>query len=1581
MLALPRPLTHAPAPGRLFAPARLLALAAALLACLHPALAQTPQAVGLDVPRDADTKWDARLGFQPCAGNDAGTVTIGALTGQSNDASLDTVFLCFGDEVAIDHNGDQRLDGDPDAATPAGVGYVWYECRPSAEGPTRIAIEADRCLIDNPGAGPDEASFFITTQGRLDGDQTFRNDGSVQTAFGADLAGAAGAPTLVWFAPATFDALEDGRPKYEGGGACVSVSTGAAFAVVYLNEVTASGLSLTDCGGAFALSGGLPEYDPRARYNVSVVDAADASVAGEILNPDARHGEQLRFRVPAAGTYRILLTDDKGCAEDVFTADIATCTPRPEVRLSVDTAQGAPGATVCLPVRATSGWTDLLDYDFDLAYDLALLRYDGLQNVNPGLLDFQPTANADRLLARRNATTGGPSTLPAGAVLFELCFELLGDEGEFAPVTLVPPTSGGFRFEDAAGSVTPRTSDGGVLISAAGFAVIAEALPGCGGEDVNAFRVKAFGGTAPYTVRYGPQGAPPTQGPLTLSTDDVFVRSPADLTEGAYVIEVTDAAGVTSTRSLDIEDGPELTVNIDIVSALRCRGDETGVLRAIPLLDFSPGGRPEDYAFAWTAGATPLSTAQTLTGLGVGQYTVSVTDARGCTATNVSTVTSPAAISPNALTRDATCTGPADGEIELRPSGGTAPTGDYDYVLTRPNGQIENLRGADATIDGGPGTYEIEVRDANGCRQNTTQTVGVRREVKVTAVIDSVSCFEADDASVLVTGAEGFGGPAQLPFVFNWSGDPRGATNNTNTTSEISALAPGEYVLLAADATGCEARDTFVLSEPDLLVATVIETQDESCTPGGDGFAEVSVTGGTKGAPAYQYDWTAADGSPAGNPVVSASRVEGLGEGRYSVLVTDAHGCTATLDAPVEIGAPTPPAITALEDFRVRCNADADGTLTVATAATEFPIDRIEWDNGGTGATIADLPAGVYVVTVYDEAGCTTVDSAEVTEPGVLTVADTALAGPACFQQGGGEIALTMSGGTAPFTYEWSDGTSGLGANAISGPAITAGSYVVTVVDANDCPSLTEIYTLEEPPSIDPDFSNFQRASCALVVCDGRVTVEAELPGTPGARFDFTWDSGETTASALASTAVALCGGRNAVFIQETSGVCPPQEFPVDIPAPDPIAVTFDTTDARCFGESNGRIDVTGATGGIPGYTYTWTTPAGQRTGTSAVDLPAGTTTLDMRDEEGCPYLDTFRLREPALLTLTNDADRTVNPLCFGYADGEIHLVVGGGNTGTKTLRWNDEPDRDRVSALDLVAGTYIAQVTDRLGCEDEVEVVLTEPSAVTYAFAPYEPIRCFGEFTFVELSDVGGGTGQVDEDYQVSVNGSTFSPIDQRFQVPGGRPLSVRIVDPEGCEANGELLIDEPPAISARLPETLEIELGDSVRLRPSLIAGGAPLLFDSLRWTPDSTLRMYGENGLVNPYAVPLETTAYTLAVGDEDGCSATATVLVRVDRNRNVFIPTAFSPNNDAVNDQLQIFTGPGVAAIESMSIYDRWGELVYEEFDLPTSSFGQTVGWSGDFKGEKVEAGVYVYIAEIRFLDGKEFTYKGSVTVVY
>ena len=1569
---LPRLRTTAPLPAARPLVALALALTAVALAPTR-ALAQVPEAVAAEGWTPLTTPGDDGAKLVPCALNDAGSAIPGAATAMSNDLTFDTVYLCFGDELLIDHNGDQRLGGDPDPSTPGGVGYAWYECRPTIDGPTLGAVAADRCLIDNPGAPPGSPPFFVSTGGRRDGDVLFFNQGAVQTQFNG------GNPYLVWFAPITFDRLEvsgtTSNPRYESGGACVSVSTDAAFAVVYLNEIRTSELSLTNCGGQFRITGGLPGYRSAANYQFEVVNTADPTIRGTVTTPFVTSGGIVRFSVPQAGSYQIRIRDGKACSAATLVANVTACDSPGKITLTVDTIRGAPGSTVCVPLRA-NGFRGVNNFQFGLRFDQALLRFDRFQNVSisPFSQNSEYRVNGNQIIVINPFLGAGPRfNFADGEILFELCFEVLGVEGEFGVVDYTPPLSG-YEFGTDDAFYEYCLNPGGVAITSSPIAVLAgQETFGCGGDNANAFVVRALGGTAPYQVSWQRVGGGAVQGPATITRDNRPFVSPTSLAPGTYDITVRDAAGITVVRRITLADGPALGVIIERVSDLRCNGDQIGALKAVPTLDFTEVDNPDNtYTYRWSTGAT----TQSINGLGTGSYTVTVTDGRGCMASVSNSITAPPRLMLDVTVTDATCVGLRDGAISVMPTGGTSSMGSYDFRITGPSGAVNNAASARLDVNGDPGVYGIVVTDANGCTADATATVGAQRVLSTSPVIDSISCNGANDGQIVLTVGASLG-TANPPFTFAWTGVPAGSVSSTNTVSTVSGLGQGMYRVIARDADGCEVRDDFELTEPNALTLALVSSTDETCDPGSDGTAEVRAAGGVTD-PRYTYTWTDA----AGATVATGPRATGLVAGTYTPVVTDRNGCTATLATPVTIVAPPRPTIDRLDDSSVSCATDTDGVLEVEASAGGAPIVGYRWSNGATTPRVDGLAPGTYTVEIRDGDGCVTTGEATVNAPDPLSVSDSTLVGPSCFQQGGGLIDVTIAGGTGPYTFTWSDGTTGVGASRISGPAITAGGYTLEVVDANGCPPLRRTYVLDDAPSIDPDFTDFQRASCAIEVCDGGVSVTAMLPGTPGATFDFVWESGETTDAAVSSRAIALCGGRNVVTIQETSRACPPQEFTIDIPAPDPIAVQVGTVeDARCFGESTGSITLDDVVGGTPGYTFAWTSSAGTQTGRTAIDLPAGIVELEIRDSDGCPYRDQFIISEPPLLTLAIDGDGTADPSCNGETDGRINLLVAGGNPGGgQTIRWSDDPSRNSVQASNLPAGTYTAQVTDRKGCTAEIEVTLVEPDAITFTFEPFAELACFGDLADLRIATVAGGNGMAPEDYQISVGGSSFQTVDQVFQVPGGTPLPVTVVDPTGCIGADEVLVPSPPAITVRLPETVEVELGDSVRLRPSIFPGGAPIVFDSIRWSPDSTLSFAAGNR-TDPYAGPLATTTYTIFVSDESGCTQTASVVVEVDRNRNVYIPNAFSPNGDATNDEWQIYTGPGVRSIDFVQVFSRWGELMYEATDVPLNPFGQAPGWDGTFRGRIVEVGTYVYIASVTFLDDRVLIYKGDVNVVY
>ena len=134
-------------------------------------------------------------------------------------------------------------------------------------------------------------------------------------------------------------------------------------------------------------------------------------------------------------------------------------------------------------------------------------------------------------------------------------------------------------------------------------------------------------------------------------------------------------------------------------------------------------------------------------------------------------------------------------------------------------------------------------------------------------------------------------------------------------------------------------------------------------------------------------------------------------------------------------------------------------------------------------------------------------------------------------------------------------------------------------------------------------------------------------------------------------------------------------------------------------------------------------------------------------------------------------------------------------------------------------------------------------------------------------------------------------------------------------------------------------------------------------------------------SPFVIePLEDTEYTFTVIDENGCTATAQVLVEVDKNRNVYIPNVFSPNGDGFNDEFRIFACTGVEDINFVRIYDRWGELIYEDDDLPPDCIGGSQLWDGRFNGKTMNPAVFVYIIEVEFIDGITLLYRGDLTLL-
>lgn len=446
----------------------------------------------------------------------------------------------------------------------------------------------------------------------------------------------------------------------------------------------------------------------------------------------------------------------------------------------------------------------------------------------------------------------------------------------------------------------------------------------CNGASTGSISLIMTGGNTPYSYAWSNGGS---------------TASITGLAAGAYSVTVTDAAGCgTLNYSFTISEPTALVASIGSTANVSCNGDNTGSASA------SATGGIGPYTYAWSNGATTASN----TGLMAGTYTVTVTDASGCTDTEIVTITEPTALVASiGSSTNVLCNSGSNGSATATASGGTAA-----YTFLWSNGS------STATVTGlSAGTYTVTVTDANGCTD--TDIVTISEPAALVANVTSsnnASCNGSNDGAATASAA---GGTA--PYSFSWS--------NGASTAGATGLIAGSYTVTVTDANGCTDTDVVNITEPAILVASISGNVNVSCNGGANGSLTASATGGTT---AYTYLWS--DGS-------TAATASGLSAGTYTVTITDANGCSDTESAIV-----TEPTLLLLSTsaVNVTCNGGLDGAidLTVSGGTTSYTFS---WSSGAVTEDINSIAAGTYTVTVTDANGCSDNTSETLSEPAVLT--------------------------------------------------------------------------------------------------------------------------------------------------------------------------------------------------------------------------------------------------------------------------------------------------------------------------------------------------------------------------------------------------------------------------------------------------------------------------------------------------------------------------------------------------------------------------------------------------------------------
>ncbi len=1040
----------------------------------------------------------------------------------------------------------------------------------------------------------------------------------------------------------------------------------------------------------------------------------------------------------------------------------------------------------------------------------------------------------------------------------------------------IGPGSYGVTITDANGctnnSFTANISQPAAALSVTGITTNIS----CFGGNNGAVDITVNGGTTPYSYNW-------TTG---AGTQDI-----SGLLAGNYAVTVTDANGCTATFSTSVTQPPANLSVTGIATNINCFGGNTGGI------DITPAGGSPGYTYNWSTGAG----TQDVAGLIAGPYTVTVTDANGCTVSYSATLTQPAAaLAVNGTSTNVNCFNGSNGTIDITPTGGTGP---YTYLWNTGAG-TQDLNGLIA------GTYNVTVTDANGCTNNafsatiTQPVVGV----SITGITTNVNCFSTGTGSIDITPSGGTPG-----YTYNWS---TGAG-----TQDVSGLLAGNYSVTVTDANGCTSTYSATITQPSSLVVVLGNSTNISCFGGNNGSLNIIPSGGT---PGYTFIWS--NGATTQN-------IAGLTVGTYSVVVTDANGCTAsytnTITQPA--AAVTVTGITT----NVSCFGGNTGAVNI-TPSGGTPGYTYNWSTGAGTQDISGLPVGTYTVTVYDAMGCSNTSfSATVTQPAAALAVTGTSTNINCFGGNTGSVDITPTGGTPGYTYNWSTGA---GTQDISG--LSAGTYTVLVTDANGCTNNSYSVTITQPAA-----ALGVTGTSTNILCYGGSTGTIDLTvngGTPG--YTYNWSTGASTQD-LAGIPV----GTYTVTVTDANG-CTNTSFTTTLTQPQhALTVAGLTTNVSCYGTNLGSINVS-TVGGTPPYTFLWNTGA---TTEDLSNLSPGTYSLTVTDANGCVDNSfSTTISQPSAALGLNGV--TINPACLGSATGSINITPSGG-VSPYIYNWSTGADSEDI--FNLNGGTYSVTVTDANGCTIGADYTLVDPPGVIVTPTVVSS-SCFGILDGSISLVVTGGVSPYN--YLWS-NGSTAPAI---FAITAGN-YSVTVTDANGCTTTASYVVPSTSLLNVNMvPDSVYlIWLGESVDLNAYAYGGTGNLTYS---WNPPQGLSC---TDCSNPTASPTINTQYAVTVTDENGCIATATAFIEL--MSAMYVPNTFTPNGDGTNDFFNAYS-ESVKKF-SMRIFDRWGEEVFASANI-------NVGWNGLYKGLEAKQDVYVYRIEATFLNGKYQELIGQVNLI-
>ncbi len=875
-----------------------------------------------------------------------------------------------------------------------------------------------------------------------------------------------------------------------------------------------------------------------------------------------------------------------------------------------------------------------------------------------------------------------------------------------------------------------------------------------------------------------------------------------NLTVGSHEVKVRDDNACEASIIIIIIEPVELLSFIGSETSIDCNGNNNGAV----VIESSGGTSPFTYSFN---GGT-YSSNNVFENLAAGVYAVTTRDNNLCEHSFDVTVTEPSVLEMTVETQtDITCFGEEDGLIELSGQGGT---GDLTYQIN-----TQGFQNSPVFNNLSQGTYNLEVKDENGCITSTSVEISEPQEVQIALTNQMNASCSNSTGAITINVSGGVGTPT-----INFNGS---SVNGNSATFEN--LGVGIYPIVVTDENNCESNSSVEITGGSAVELQITNTQNILCNGGTNGMIEAQSSGGSGN---YTYSL---NGINQGTNNIFTNLTGGI----YIVTSMDDEGCTTA----TEVIITEPNAMTAevTQQNNVNCFEGNNGSAIIQVQGGNGILEYTLGSTSNTTGEFNNLSAGNYEVMILDENNCSSMINFEITQPTEVAAAISNNTSVSCFGENNGSLQVTASGGVSNF--EFTNGTTTNSTGIFDN--LAPGTYQISVTDGNNCQTTIESI-IDEPVELTANISTQQSVDCfggntgsvSLTSNGGSGTITYTLNGTSNSTGDFS----------------NLTSGNYVVGLSDENGCETTVEFEIDEPTELTASISAQQS-VGCFGENNGSISLN-SNGGVGAITYTLNGTSNS-TGNFS-NLSGGVYIVGLSDGNGCETTMEFEIDEPAELTASISTQQSV--LCFGENTGSVSLNANGGSgTITYTLNGASNSTGDFSS---LMSGIYVVGLADENGCETTMEFEIDEPTELNVELESINQVSCSGQEGTIEVS-ANGGAG----DYEFSLN--SLSNSTGNFTNLSGGIYLVQVTDGNGCTAVLEVDINEPNSLSASVLQTQDItcngELNGSVQIGGQ---GGTGMLTYTLGTEINTT--GFFENLPAGNYTVILE---------DDNNCISQVDVVI--------------------------------------------------------------------------------------------------------